>query len=373
MINTFTGYQLIARDMGKALARVDKQPVVQRESEYFTENIGKVKSVEEFMENDRLYRYAMKAFGLEDMTYAKAFMKKALEGGVSDPDSFANKLTDKRYATFVTAFNFEARKEGTTTYAPAGQGTVDRYKIEAFKAGVDLDSPVLIQQTKDYLAGIGKIKTVDEFLKNDALYSFAMKAFGLTEHIADKALMRDMLEGGVSDANSPANKQKDEKFATFVAAFNFAERGEQATTWRPSVEGVTASYRRQQLEENAGSQNEGVRLALYFQRKAPEITSFYSILADPALAQVLRTQLGLPDAFATSDIDKQVAFFEKRMDIEDFQDPEKLDKFLKTFTVRWEMSNSSSSAQASIATLFSQGIEFGVSTNLMLAIQGMKR
>ena len=58
----------------------------------------------------------MKAHGLEDMTYAKAFMVKALKEGVSDPDSFANKLTDKRYAEFVAAFNFAENGELATTY-----------------------------------------------------------------------------------------------------------------------------------------------------------------------------------------------------------------------------------------------------------------
>ena len=58
----------------------------------------------------------MKAHGLEDMTYAKAFMVKALKEGVADPDSFANKLTDKRYAEFVTSFNFANTARTATSY-----------------------------------------------------------------------------------------------------------------------------------------------------------------------------------------------------------------------------------------------------------------
>ena len=58
----------------------------------------------------------MKAYGLEDMDYAKAFMVKALKEGVDDPDSFANKLTDKRYAEFVTTFNFAKYGELATIY-----------------------------------------------------------------------------------------------------------------------------------------------------------------------------------------------------------------------------------------------------------------
>ena len=116
MVNTYTSYQLIARDIDKALDRVEKQPVVDRETKYYLENISKVKSIEEFVKNDRLFRYAMKAHGLEDMTYAKAFMIKALKEGISDPDSFANKLTDKRYAEFVADYNFAKYGELATSY-----------------------------------------------------------------------------------------------------------------------------------------------------------------------------------------------------------------------------------------------------------------
>ena len=77
MVSTYTSYQLIARDIPKAIDRVEREPMVDRETKYYLENISKVKTIEEFVKDDRLFRYAMKAHGLEDMTYAKAFMVKA--------------------------------------------------------------------------------------------------------------------------------------------------------------------------------------------------------------------------------------------------------------------------------------------------------
>jgi hypothetical protein len=258
MLNTFTSYQLIAKDIDKSLDRVEAQPVTQRETEYYLENITKVKSIEEFLKDDRLFKFAMKAHGLKDMDYARAFMKKALKEGIDDTDSFANNLTDKRYNAFVETFNFARHGELATTFTKAQQGTVDKYL-------------------------------------------------------------------------------------------------------------------RQTLEEDAGKQNEGVRLALYFERKAEGITSFYDVLADPALSKVVRTALALPDSFAAADIDRQVKLFEEKLDIEDFQDPEKLGDFLKRFTSLWEISNPTAAAQTSIGVLFGQPVEFGISTDVLFAIQSMKR
>ncbi|TGV05012.1 DUF1217 domain-containing protein, partial [Mesorhizobium sp. M8A.F.Ca.ET.173.01.1.1] len=111
----------------KAIDQVESQPVVKRETDYYLANIGNVKTIDDFVNNTRLFTYAMKAYGLEDMAYAKAFMVKALKEGVSDEDSFANKLSDKRYAQFVKAFNFAAYGPTATLYPSAQQGAVDKY------------------------------------------------------------------------------------------------------------------------------------------------------------------------------------------------------------------------------------------------------
>ncbi len=111
MVSTYLSYDLVTRDLSASLKRVSKESIVSREAEYYKENIGKVTSVDEFMDDYRLYAYAMKAFGLEDMTYAKAFMRKVLESDLSDDSSFANRVADDRYRDFATAFNFSSEEK----------------------------------------------------------------------------------------------------------------------------------------------------------------------------------------------------------------------------------------------------------------------
>lgn len=257
MINTYVGYQLIARDMAKSIERVEAQPVVKRETEYYLKNISEVKTVKEFVADDRLFRYAMKAHGLEDMAYAKAFMVKALEGGVDDEESFANQLSDSRYKEFVETFNFARYGDTATVFTRAQQGTVDKYM-------------------------------------------------------------------------------------------------------------------RQTLEQDAGADNEGVRLALYFERKASGIEDAFDILADSALTKVVFTALGLPSSFSSANIDKQAALLTSRLDFADFKDADLTADFLKRFTSLWEIDNPTSTATTSIGLLFGQPVEFGISTDVLLTIQKMK-
>ena len=51
-----------------------------------------------------------------------------------------------------------------------------------------------------------------------------------------------------------------------------------------------------------------------------------------ALAQVVRTALQLPAEFAATDIDRQAAYYEEMLDLEEFKDPSKLGKFLERVT-----------------------------------------
>ena len=87
----------------------------------------------------------------------------------------------------------------------------------------------------------------------------------------------------------------------------------------------------------------------------------------------MRTALSLPDSFASADIDRQVKLFEEKLDIADFTDPARLEKFLTRFTSLWEIENPTAPAQAQLSILFSQPVEFGLSNDVLFAIQSMKR
>ncbi|MEM8539564.1 MAG: DUF1217 domain-containing protein [Pseudomonadota bacterium] len=258
MLSTLASYRVMSTDMTSALQRVSEQPLPAREIKYFSETIQSIKSVDEFIENDRVFSFAMQAFGLSEMTYAKAFMAKVLNEGVTADDSFANTLSDTRYQEFADTFNFEAFGTAATSFTKANEGTVEKY----------------IRQT---------------------------------------------------------------------------------------------------LEEQAGDSNEGVRLALYFQRKASDIGSYLEILADPAIAEVVRTALSINSATATLDLDKQVELIAGKLDLEDFQDPLKVEEFLERFTSIWDINNSTNTTASSAGLLFGGSAQFGIAEDVMLQIQQFRR
>lgn len=226
------------------------------------------------------------------------------------------------------------------------------------------------RETSWYLAHIGEVKSADEFTKDDRLFSYAMKAYGLADMTCAKAFLRKVLTEGISGSTTVANKLVDARYREFAAAFDFASLGEYATQTASATSATVARYLHQTLEEDAGQQDEGIRLALYFERKAPGIRNAYDILADKALLKVAQTALGISPLTAMADVDKQAAMLTDRIDFTDFQAPEKLRKFLQRFSVIWETEDRQATSSSSVVV--GHPIEAGISATTLAILQDLK-
>jgi hypothetical protein len=255
MFSTAVGYRIIASDLAAALTRTAGQPEVRRDSDYYLANIAKIKSIDDFLKNDRIFKYAMKSFGLEDMDYAKAFIRKVLAEGIDNQKSFANSLTDPRYRELAETFNFKRYGAAATVFDRAQQGTVDRY----------------IRQT---------------------------------------------------------------------------------------------------LEVQAGESNEGIRLALYFQRRAGGVETPFHLMADRALLKVTQVALGIAELSGSMGIDRQAEMITQKLDIADLKVPTKLDKFLERFTALWEIENPTPGLGVARVLEGSSGV---IGQDLLQQIQNVRR
>jgi hypothetical protein len=250
-VTTLATINFISRNLDSTLAALARQPDVKFDVDHYSRRIEEIKSIDEFLKDDRVFRFAMKAFGLGDFAYAKAFMRKALTEGTDAPDAFVNQLTDSRYRDFVETFNFHRYGETTTIFDRARKGTIDRYL-------------------------------------------------------------------------------------------------------------------RQSLEEQEGTQNESVRLALYFQRKAPQIEGPFDILSDRALTRFAYTMLGLSPSTSAINIDKQAAILQSRIDFTELKSPERVARLVSRYAA---IADSQLTPTAGGAGLVLSGTTPGIGIDLMLAMQ----
>src|SRR5690349_21254930 len=176
--------------------------------------------------------------------------------------------------------------------------TMTRYQMlqtnTALTKTLTQNDAIVKRDTDYYLANISKVKTIDEFVKDYRLFSYAMKAYGLEDMIYAKAFMKKVLTEGVTDTKSMANKMTDKRYMEFAKAFDFVAKGDKATSQASATTEAVSKYYQQTLEKKEGDQNEGVRLALYFKRKASSVTTTMGLLADKALLKFVQTTFNIP-------------------------------------------------------------------------------
>lgn len=238
--------------------------------------------------------------------------------------------------------------------------------VTANQASVKLESEY-------YLKTVSTVRSLDEFIADSRLFRFAMNAFGLGELAHAKGYMRKILEEGISNPDSLGNRTNDTRITDFARTFDFESFDELTTSRTATRDDVVSRFVRQTLEETAGEQDgEGVRLALYFERQAPQIGSVLDILADRALYEVVRSVLGLPSEFAAVDIERQAAVLGERLDVADFQDPDALRDFLVRFTAIWDATEAPQADP--ILNLFTVGTQATptISLELALAVQSFR-
>jgi hypothetical protein len=236
--------------------------------------------------------------------------------------------------------------------------------------------PTVVQQTDYYKANIGSVKTPADLVNNYRLFSYVLTAYGLGDQVYAKALFQKVLTQGVESTSDLAYTLNNPNILALAQTFNFAADGSSTTQSSAVQSDVVSKYVEQSLETNEGQSDPGVQLALYFQQNAKNITSVYNILADKSLLTVVQTALGISPLTSEENIDTQANLISSKLNIQDFQDPAKLQKFIEKFAVLYDVNNPSTATQNSSvpdALLSSDSSSAtGISYSLLSSMQGIQ-
>lgn len=334
---------------------------------HYEQTIGSIHSVDALLADDKLVAVATKAYGIDGASYSKSDLKKILTSDLDNPMSVANQLGPAARG-FALAYNFTTSTGGATSYAAMAhdfnfgadgkitsrrqvQSNVNVAVVEnLFTAQASASKATAKAATAEnafYSNAIASAKSLDDVVGNDHLVSYLAKAFGFNAKTLTPDTLRKVLTSDLGDPKSAASRLGTNA-RRLVAAFNFTAAGTVArNTSAQSAKSMAIQsddYLRQTMETEAGQTNPGVKLALYFQRKAPTLTNAYSVLADPALLKVVQTALNIPAKSGGQDIDRQATQISNRLKFSDFQDPAKLSRFLSRFATLYDLQNASSSA-----------------------------
>lgn len=200
-------------------------------------------------------------------------------------------------------------------------------------------TPMVAKDLKEIRENASTIKSVDDLINNRQVFNFVLKTYGM-EDKPYPAYIKKLLVEGTTDPKAFANSFVDSRVKEFVNDMGFADGKSGNFGDAAFVDKLIQKYEVLSFEENKGEADNNVRLGLYFERKASSMTDWYSVLADKAMSEVVITALGLPPEARLGDIDKLADLLEKRIPIEDFQDPKKVKSIVQRFAILADKDNS---------------------------------
>lgn len=130
------GWQFLQATYDDQFEAFTKSTVVQRDAEYFRQNIGAISSAEDLVADRRLLSVALGAFGLSDDLNNRFFIQKVLEDGVTSDDALANRLSDDRYHDLSKAFGFGPGETASVDQASFVEHIISRFETQAFETAL---------------------------------------------------------------------------------------------------------------------------------------------------------------------------------------------------------------------------------------------
>lgn len=359
--------------------------------------ISEVDSVDGFLSDPNVLEFSLRAVGIDPGSVTKTTLKKVLTSDLNDTKSYVYTLNDERFLTLAKAFNFtkagavapppSAQTEGTikaiaSDYIVKSTRFLDNTKQLGTKQGekglekitaMSKAKEIATAETQYYSEKMLSIKNASEFINDQRLINVLLTAYDIDPKSVDKSFLKQLFASDLSDPKSFVNKQSNRTWAEILGTFNFDSSGAVVKQDSESVQTLGKvietenRFNRQTLEEEQGESNNGVRLALYFERMSKSITSAYDIIGDTALLEFFTTTFQLPDEFSNQDVDKQAALIKKYMNMEDLKDPSAVSKLINKFTALYDLENYDPASSA-LSLLTGNSANNGLSGDLLYSI-----
>ncbi|TCP61196.1 uncharacterized protein DUF1217 [Rhodovulum bhavnagarense] len=224
--------------------------------------------------------------------------------------------------------------------------------------------PGLRAEADHFRGMIGKALDANDLVSDYRLLKVALGAFGLDDQIASKYLIKKVLQQDTADPDALANQLPDKRWLDFANAFSSGGQVSARVRDPRFVEEIVNRFQTRQFERAVGERDDALRLAMNLERElagiavgdSSENAKWYTIMGTPAVRAVFDTALGLPDAFATLDLDRQLGVYKTRVaamfgadSVTQFTDSATREKLIQNFMIRREINDFGIASSGQIA------------------------
>ncbi len=232
----------------------------------------------------------------------------------------------------------------------AGWAFLERTQVrqqDLFNSSADIQ-----REISYFRENISNVETSQDLVSDRRLLSVALGAFGLGEELGKRAFVRNILDQGVFDPQSFANRLGNPAYISFTEMFSFGDGGFFPTSGR--VDEIVDKFLTVSFETAVGEVDNSMRLAMNFKREMANLanqdltqtTGWLRAIGSKPIRAVLEGALNLPPAFSQIDIDQQVGILIDKAKlvfgsgtIDVFSDPQIIDDAIRRFQLREQINN----------------------------------
>jgi len=197
-----SGWVFLSRTRESQQETFNTSAPIQRDAEYFRENISDIKTAADLVADRRLLTVALGAFGLDDDIGNKYLIQKILEGGTLEPDSLANRFTDKRYYALSKAFGFGDFSVANTQLSDFPDDIITAFQDRQFEISIG-------DQNSDMRLALGVERDLDAILAKDTTDN------GLWFSIMGTPTLRAVFESALGLPSTLASVDLDQQLKIF--------------------------------------------------------------------------------------------------------------------------------------------------------------
>ena len=253
-------YQLATTNQAQLLAQFQKSSTTNADIAAYQAGVSKITTVDQFLNNYKVLKVALTAYGMQDVISQKGLLKQLLTQDPSGSKSVAQKFGKASYLAFAQAYWSLSTDGGARISSAASLNTTAaRYTTAQFQQwqanrsndpqlatalaarqtlqdAVDISnvgalfakhqqSPAVQSATTYYQSNIGNVKTPADLMADPKLLNFALTAYGIDPTTVSSDTVSKLLSQSPATATSVA--AKNPTYLPFANAFNslFYDKG----------------------------------------------------------------------------------------------------------------------------------------------------
>lgn len=160
-LNGYAGWTFLNRTMPAQTAAMNASAQNKRDEEYFRANIGKIDTAEQLVNDRRLLKVALGAFGLDNDINNKFFIQKVLSDGTLKTDALSNRLADKQYQKMSAAFGFGDFSTPRSKLSDFADKIIAQFRTRQFETAVG-------NQNNDFRIALNLQRELPELAKSSS-------------------------------------------------------------------------------------------------------------------------------------------------------------------------------------------------------------